>query len=81
MTNPEDFINTKKEILNLLEGEEIEAISLDANEIEFYEKDKIEEALKKLDFKFDVGYGGRKWLFSLYLDKELDNRQRNLRRK
>ena len=53
-------MNTKEEILKLVKKEEIEAILIgkedcfgEVKEEELYEKDKIPEALKKLNFEFD----------------------------
>lgn len=58
-------MNAKKEILELVNGEEIEAICLGAKgsdldaEVQFYPKHMVDEALKELDFDFDCGYGGK----------------------
>ena len=55
-----EFMNAKKEILELTKIEDIEAISIrkrGMNFVMFFEKDKIEKALKELDFEFDDGYG------------------------
>ena len=58
-------MNAKKEILSITTEESIEAISIgDKGWREeyklpmFYTKDKIKEALEKLDFEFDSSYGG-----------------------
>ena len=53
-------MNAKKEILELTKIEDVEAISIrkrESDKIMFFEKDKIEEALKELDFEFNSGYG------------------------
>ncbi|MHA1873264.1 MAG: hypothetical protein ACTSVB_04035 [Candidatus Heimdallarchaeaceae archaeon] len=51
-------MNAKKEILKLTKIEDIEAISISKRyKVMFFEKDKVEEALKELDFEFDSGYG------------------------
>ena len=52
-----DSVNAKEEILNLLEGDEIEAISICLNKkyfetYKFFDKDHIEEALKLLDYDY-----------------------------
>ena len=57
-------MNAKKEILELLDGDEIEAVCLGTigysrNAIpDFYKGERIKDALKKLDFEFDADYGG-----------------------
>ena len=60
-------MNAKQKILTLIDGEEIEAISLgtkgwwndDQDEIKpkYYPKEQVDEALKILDFEFDSGFG------------------------
>lgn len=58
-------MNAKNVILELTNGEEIEAIMLgcigwldDKHENTFYPKNMVEEALKVLDFEFDEDFGG-----------------------
>jgi len=58
-------MNAKDELIELTAGEIIEAICIgakgwdeDPESPEFYPKENVEEALKKLDFEFDCGYGG-----------------------
>ena len=67
-------MNAKKEILELLDGDEIEAICLGVIDIDysrnakpdFYKGERIKDALKKLDFEFDAGYGGEEG-YPLYI--------------
>ena len=64
-------MNAKEEILELLEGDEIEAICLgdfgdEERDLEFYGHDKIEEALKELDFEFFDGFGAEEG-YSLFV--------------
>ena len=65
-------MNAKKEILELLDGDEIEAICLGAIDYsrnakpDFYKEERIKDALKKLDFEFDAGYGGEEG-YPLYI--------------
>ena len=67
-------MNTKKEILELLDGDEIEAICLGVIDIDysrntipdFYKGERIKNALKKLDFEFNAGYGSEEG-YSLYI--------------
>lgn len=60
-------MNAKDELLKLAEGEVIEAIFIgskgycysdDEFKPEFFGADKVEEALKRLDFEFYDGFGG-----------------------
>ena len=60
-------MNAKKELLELAGGEEIEAIFIgskgycysdDEFKPEFFGAERVDEALKMLDFEFDDGFGG-----------------------
>jgi len=67
-------MNAKKEILELLKGDKIEAICLGdidydyiRNTIpDFYKGERIKNALKILDFEFNAGYGSEEG-YSLYV--------------
>ena len=67
-------MNAKKEILELLDGDKIEAICLGdidydyiRNTIpDFYKGERIKNALKNLDFEFNAGYGSEEG-YSLYV--------------
>ena len=67
-------MNAKKEILELLDGDKIEAVCLGTigydyirnTKPDFYEGKRIKDALKKLDFEFNAGYGSEEG-YSLYV--------------
>jgi len=50
-------MNTKEEILNLTKGDKGWSLE-DLKKPQFFDKDKIKDALKILDFEFNSGYGG-----------------------
>jgi len=67
------MMNAKKKILELVNKEDIEAISLGQKGWDdprktplFFGKDRVDEALKLLDFNFDSGYGGEEG-YALYV--------------
>ncbi len=47
-------MNAKEKVLRLCNKEDIEAINIEGK---LYKKNKIEEALKKIDYEFNDGYG------------------------
>ena len=60
-------MNAKKELLELAGDEAIEAVFIgskgwsfedDEQKPEFFGADRVDEALKRLDFEFDSGFGG-----------------------